>query len=186
MDAGTDAGPSLLHENCMRDLDASNGCSQCLHEQCCDVRLACLNDPNCAALADCESACASGQPDEAGATAMPPDGGGSYSCDLWCNAPTNPSLDKWAQLITCGTILCQGASQCGGGTTCTMCLAQHCASEDIAVSATPDGYLYDSCIGQCPSTDIACVMACQTTYPSVMAANSSFATCFQQSCPGCM
>jgi hypothetical protein len=184
MDAGMDAGPSLLNENCMPDLDAANGCSKCIHEQCCQARMACLNDSNCLALLNCENDCLSGLPDEAGATAMPPDGG-YYSCDLWCNAPTNPGLDKWAQTLTCGELLCESPSQCGSGNLCLTCLSQHCAAEDVALNATPDGYLYDDCVGQCVSTDTACVAGCQNKYPSVSAAVSSFLTCVQQNCPGC-
>jgi hypothetical protein len=169
----------------MPDYDAANGCAQCLREQCCQARLGCLNDTNCAALANCESDCNAGLPDDAGATATPPDGGG-YACDLWCNAQSNPSLAKWAQLITCGTDLCQGASQCGGGDTCTMCLVQHCASEDVALSATADGYLYNECIGACPTTSMTCQAMCLSQYPGVASALTPFDTCIQQFCSVCV
>jgi hypothetical protein len=172
----------ILHEHCAPDEDAANGCNQCIHEQCCDTRLACLNDPACLALLNCESDCLSGLPDEAGASAEPPDGG-SYSCDLWCGASTNGSLDKWSQLEACATIACAGA--CGGGDTCTTCLDENCESEDLALSASPDGYLFSDCFGQCATTDTVCQMQCQSDYPSTAAALNAWTTCLQQRCPGC-
>ena len=148
------------------------------------MRLACLNDPSCLALLDCEFDCQSGEPDDAGPTGQPPDGG-LYSCDEWCGAMANPSLDKWAQLIACVDILCKGPSQCGGNDTCTTCVDQYCEAEDLALSATPDGYLFDECLEQCATTDTACQTACQNAYPSVQAAFSSLGTCTEQHCPSC-
>jgi hypothetical protein len=181
-DAGAEGG--ILHENCPPDLDAANSCAKCEHDQCCDVRLACLNDANCLALLNCEYDCEDGVPDDAGPNTQPPDGG-LYSCDEWCGAKSNPSLDKWAQAIACVQTLCQGPSNCGNGDACTMCVDQYCEAEDIAVSATPDGYLFDDCIGQCPTTDTTCQSACQTAYPSIQTAVSALLSCTQQHCPNC-
>jgi hypothetical protein len=174
----------ILHQNCPVDHDAANSCAECVHEKCCETRLACLNDPSCSALSDCEANCHSGVSDDAGATAEPPEGGGPYSCDLWCGAQTNPSLDKWAQLVACGDFACQGASECGGGDTCTACIAQYCEIEDLALSATPDGYLFFDCTAQCATTDPACTQ-CGTNYPSVTSALSAFSACSTKHCPSC-
>jgi hypothetical protein len=181
-DASAEGG--ILHESCAKDLDAANGCAKCLHEQCCDVRLACLNDPDCVTLANCESDCQSGMQDDAGPAGNPPDGG-PYSCDEWCNVKANPSLDKWAQYIACGDTLCQAASQCGGGDACSTCVNQSCADEYVALAETPDGYLFDECFAACATTDTACQSQCQTAYPSVQAAFSALGTCSQQHCPVC-
>ena len=181
-DASAEGG--VLHETCAPDLDAANGCAKCIREQCCDVRLACLNDPQCLDLLNCWSDCRSGLPDEGGASAQPPDGG-VYSCDQWCNAKGNPSLRLWAQYLTCGEILCQEASQCGPGDACLACGNQNCATELLALNGTPDGYLFDDCIAQCATTDTTCQMQCQSTYPSVTSAFSAYVTCITQHCPGC-
>jgi hypothetical protein len=179
-DAGADG--DILHERCASDNDAANGCAQCIREQCCEVRLTCLNDPLCLALLNCESDCLSGLPDEAGASAQPPDGG-SYSCDLWCRANTNPSLSEWSQLYACTTMLCDVA--CGGGGACATCIGQQCESEELALSVTPDGYLFNNCFGQCATTDTVCQTQCQSDYPSVVAAFNALGTCGVQRCPSC-
>jgi hypothetical protein len=181
-DAGGEGG--ILHENCAPDHDAANSCNQCIHEQCCDVRLACLNDANCLAFLNCEADCLDGDPDDAAPVGAPPDGG-PYSCDEWCGAKTNPSLDKWAQLEACSLVLCAGPSQCGGSDTCTTCVNQSCAAEYVALAGTPDGYLFDDCIGQCANGDTACQTACQNAYPSINAQYSSFISCTTQHCPSC-
>ncbi|HEX3343490.1 MAG TPA: hypothetical protein VHS09_02910 [Polyangiaceae bacterium] len=181
-DGGVEGG--LLHESCAPDLDAANGCAKCLHEECCDARLACLNDVSCSALVDCESDCQAGLPDDAGPAGAPPDGG-HYSCDEWCNAKTNPGLEKYAQYLTCGEVLCQAASACGGGDTCTACVDTSCATEFVALQGSPDGYLFDECIGQCASGDTTCQSQCIAAYPSVQADFSSLGTCEMQHCPSC-
>lgn len=181
-DAGVDV--SILHQQCAVDTDAANGCTRCLDDKCCSTRLACLNDPNCNALYACESDCRAGRPDEAGATARPPDGG-DYSCDLWCGAPTNHSLGKFTQLLACSEILCQGASQCGGEDACTKCVDNHCVGEQLAISGTMDGYLFNECFGQCKKSDTACKKRCQSDYPGVGAALSALETCVHQACSVC-
>jgi len=181
-DAGAEGG--VLHENCAPDLDAANSCAKCIHEECCVVRAACLNDTSCNALVDCESDCLSGEPDDAGPAGAPPDGG-VYSCDEWCGAKSNPSLGKWAQYITCTHVLCMGASQCGGDDTCTTCIDQSCAAEFLALNGTADGYLFADCLAQCATTDTTCQSGCQSAYPSVQSAFSALGTCSEQHCPSC-
>ncbi len=181
-DAGAEGG--ILHESCPPDPDAANPCNACIHEQCCDPRLTCLNDPSCLALLDCESDCLSGLPDDGGATATPPDGG-PYSCDQWCNAKNDPALGEWAQLMACSQVLCDNASACGGADTCTTCNDTSCASEYFALVSTPDGYLWGDCIAQCATTDTACNSGCGTAYPSISAQISAWGTCIQQHCPSC-
>ncbi|MGD0525273.1 MAG: hypothetical protein ABSE49_09025 [Polyangiaceae bacterium] len=181
-DAGAEGG--LLNENCAPDLDAANACNGCIHDKCCDVRLACLNDAECLALLDCELDCDDGVPDDAGPNTQPPDGG-PYSCDEWCNAKANPSLDKWAQLLACTEVLCDGPSACGGDDACTTCVDASCSAEFVALNGTAEGYLFAECFGQCATTDMACQTACQSAYPSAQAAFSSLGTCTEQKCPSC-
>ncbi len=181
-DAGAEGG--ILHESCAPDMDAANACSKCIHEECCDTRLACLNDPSCLGFLNCILDCEDHEADDAAPSGSPPDGG-PYACDLWCGAASNPSLDKYAALQTCSQILCTTASTCGGADACLTCQYQYCASEVVAVSASADGYLFDDCIAQCPSTDTTCLAQCQTDYPSVQSASQSWIACLQQHCPTC-
>jgi hypothetical protein len=171
----------VLNENCPADPDAANGCAECLHEKCCDVRSACLNDPDCLALLNCEADCSAGEPDDAAPDGAPPTTG-PYSCDLWCGAPTNPSLTKWAELLACADIVCEAASACGGADACTVCSNEFCQLEHLRSSDTPDGYLLNECIGQCATGDTACEDQCLNSYPGAVAAENAFVSCVSQHC----
>jgi hypothetical protein len=180
-----DAGlGGILNENCAADLDASDTCVKCLHEKCCETRANCLNDPRCLILATCETRCRSGLPDDAGATAEPPDGG-YYSCDLWCSAPTNRSLGKWAEYLACGDILCSGGPACAGANSCTVCVSQYCENEQLAVSATSDGYLFGNCIAQCATSDTVCEQKCTTSYSGAQGPAAEFEACVGKYCAEC-
>jgi hypothetical protein len=180
-DAGADV--DWLHENCPL-VDASNSCRQCILEQCCGARAACETDPNCLKLDNCIPDCDEGQPDEAGATPLPPDASaGQYVCDQWCSVKTNPGLGEWARYTTCATTLCAVAC---GSPSCAQCTQQNCAAEAFASQSTAAGYLMWSCISQCASTDQTCLQQCETSAPaSVQTATAAWMTCTEQQCPGC-
>jgi hypothetical protein len=182
---GGDAGlGAILHEKCATDPDASNECDECFSEKCCETGNACKSDPSCIALANCESHCVNGLPDEAGASAEPPDGGG-YSCDLWCSASTNPGADKWVQFLACTDILCTGGPACGGANSCSVCVDQYCQNAELTITATVDGYLFGKCTLQCATGDSECLTQCANIYPDVQMAAIEFESCAMQHCPGC-
>ncbi len=181
-DAGLGA---ILHQSCPADTTAASGCDECASEKCCNTKLACESDPSCATLFECENNCINGLPDEAGASAEPPDGGG-YACDLWCGAPANPGLDTFLKNLACTDLLCTNPAVCPGGTSCMACVEQYCQSQYLDELTTHDGYLFENCAKECTEADAAaCNDDCLTTYPSAEGPELELVRCAEAHCPAC-
>jgi hypothetical protein len=170
----------ILHQTCTPMTDTTP-CYTCEDDQCCQTYETCSADPDCKALKGCLTDCLSGVADDAGSPGAAPDGG---SCEVICGQAHPKGLIEWAPRLTCLSVLCPAA--CGTPpSACQTCVYQKCADAFANLNGTPQGYLFNSCVGACPTGANACTAACAAQYPTAQAASQALTSCISANCPVC-
>jgi hypothetical protein len=169
--ATADAGalPFPLGDTCPQ-VQGSTPCSICMHNHCCETQAACNHDPECLGFAKCEANCT-----RAGGTHDP--------CVLQCDQTYPHGLIEEAPFLTCALYYCVHLdSSCGSIDPCGDCSISSCRDLFMAVWATRDGYLIESCIGVQGGLSPASVDTCGKQYPSARDALVALNNCIQASC----
>jgi hypothetical protein len=141
------AGPPLLHESCPAS-GASDACTRCVDERCCEALAACRGSSACVALDTCFNACPVGP----------------SHCIEQCQLAHASGVVAWGQYIACKEIDC--TQPCGLSTgPCSDCWFTTCQSSYWACYSDAQCVEYDWCLYACDSTDAACRDACGRQLP---------------------